>query len=393
MTVSGPRVLYHHQLQKRRKKRKPPAGSQRPELSIKLILSWADAHHDRTGEWPNQDAGQIRDSLDDNWNAVNAALRLGLRGLTKGGSLAKLLAKERGVRNVQDLPRLTIRQILLWADAHHRRTGAWPTAQSGPIVEAPGERWSGVNMALHHGARGFRGGTTLLQLLVKHRHVRNRAELPVLQVPQILAWADAHHCRTGKWPVVKSGPITEAPEESWTNVDQALRKGIRGLPGGSSLAQVLGEHRSIRNVGALPRLKQDRILEWADAHRNRTGRWPTRGSGSIVEAPGETWQSVDCALRMGHRGLPADSSVARFLSEHRGVRNPASVPRLTPKQILLWADAFHHSTGQWPARTSGSITSAPGETWSAVDAALFSGRRGLPGGVTLSGFLKRNGRV
>jgi hypothetical protein len=393
MTVSGPRVLYQHQLQKRRTKRKPPSGSQRPELSIKLILSWADAHHGRTGEWPNQYAGRVRESPDDNWNAVNAALRLGLRGLTKGGSLAKLLAKERGVRNVQDLPRLTIRQILLWADAHHRRTGAWPTAQSGPIVGAPGERWSGVNMALHHGARGFRGGTTLLQLLVKHRHVRNRAELPVLRVPQILAWADAHHRRTGKWPVVKSGPIGGAPEESWTNVDQALRKGIRGLPGGSSLAQVLGEHRSIRNVGALPGLTQNRILEWVDAHRNRTGRWPTREDGPIVEAPGETWQSVDCALRTGSRGLPADSSVARLLSEHRGVRNPASVPRLTPKQILLWADAHHHTTGQWPTRKSGSIASAPGETWSAVDAALFRGGRGLPGGVTLSPFLKRNGRV
>jgi hypothetical protein len=248
-------------------------------------------------------------------------------------------------------------------------------------------------MALHHGARGFRGGTTLLQLLVKHRHVRNRAELPALQVPQILSWADAHHRRTGKWPVVKSGPVTGAPEESWANVDQALRKGVRGLPGGSSLTRLLGEHRSTRNVGALPGLERDRILAWADAHRARTGRWPMRGSGSIVEAPGETWQGVDWALRMGYRGLPADSSVARLLSEHRGVRNPASVPRLTPKQILLWADAHHHSTGLWPTRKSGSIASAAGETWSAVDAALFKGRRGLPGGVTLSGLLKRNGRV
>ena len=37
--------------------------------------------------------------------------------------------------------------------------------------------------------------------------------LPALSVEQILAWADAHHARTGRWPNHKSGPIAEAPDE------------------------------------------------------------------------------------------------------------------------------------------------------------------------------------
>ena len=192
------------------------------------------------------------------------------------------------MRNIQPLPRLTVPQILGWADAHVRRTGGWPTATSGPVADAPGETWSGVNMALHHGARGLRGGTTLLRLLVEHRQVRNRGDLPPLQVQHVLAWADEHRVRTGKWPAVKSGPIAAAPEESWGNVDQALRKGLRGLPGGSSLAQVLADHGRTRNVGALPRLGAELVLGWADAHHDRTGRWPTRAGGPIADVPGET---------------------------------------------------------------------------------------------------------
>ena len=39
------------------------------------------------------------------------------------------------------------------------------------------------------------------------------------------------------------GPIPEVPGEQWRNVDAALREGFRGLPGGSSLTQLLTEGR------------------------------------------------------------------------------------------------------------------------------------------------------
>jgi hypothetical protein len=47
------------------------------------------------------------------------ALRLGLRGLPGGSSLARLLDEQRRVRNVKNLPPLTEEQILAWADEHH----------------------------------------------------------------------------------------------------------------------------------------------------------------------------------------------------------------------------------------------------------------------------------
>jgi hypothetical protein len=32
--------------------------------------------------------------------------------------------------------------------SHYRRTGVWPQAKSGPVGEAPGETWDGIDMAL-----------------------------------------------------------------------------------------------------------------------------------------------------------------------------------------------------------------------------------------------------
>jgi hypothetical protein len=42
---------------------------------------------------------------------------------------------------------------------------------------------------------------------------------PTLTVEQILAWAEAYHARTGRWPTAASGPVTEAPGEHWGSLE------------------------------------------------------------------------------------------------------------------------------------------------------------------------------
>jgi hypothetical protein len=61
-----------------------------------------------------------------------------------------------------------------------------------------------------------------------------------------------------------------------------------------------------------------KILEWADAHHRRTGRWPGVLSGEIPEAPGEDWHAVNFALYRGFRGLPGGDSLAKLLARERG---------------------------------------------------------------------------
>jgi hypothetical protein len=159
-------------------------------------------------------------------------------------------------------------------------------------------------VALEKGHRSLAGGSSLPRLLAEHRGVRNRGELPTLQVETILSWADAHHARDGRWPKATSRPIAEAPDETWMRIHTALREGLRGLPGGLTLAQLLAQQRGVRNHKDLPRLSVEQIVGWAQAHQARTGRWPTAGSGQVEEAPNETWKNIEQALLQGLRGLP-----------------------------------------------------------------------------------------
>src|SRR4029450_6385346 len=137
----------------------------RIELTIKQILAWADAYHERTGQWPKAKDGLVWEAVDEKWINIDQALRLGLRGLHRGQTLAQLLAKHRGKRNRRRLPRFTVRQILRWIDAHRARKGNWPRCSDGPVAEAPGETWWAVDMALRNGLRGLAGGSSLPQLL------------------------------------------------------------------------------------------------------------------------------------------------------------------------------------------------------------------------------------
>src|ERR1051325_7317295 len=84
------------------------------------ILAWADLHYAHRGVWPKATTGSVLDGpLGLNWSMIDAALRIGLRSLRGGDSLAKLLQRERGVRNVQDLPPLTSELILQWCDRYY----------------------------------------------------------------------------------------------------------------------------------------------------------------------------------------------------------------------------------------------------------------------------------
>jgi hypothetical protein len=230
-------------------------------LTIREVLDWASRHKETTGKWPTQDSGDIPGSHGETWLRVDAALRYGHRGLPGGSSLRRLLAEKFGARNIKALPDLSEQQILSWADNHHQRTGAWPSRHSGTIPDTTGDNWQQIETALRQGERGLNGGSSLARLLAEHRGVRNKKQFPRLTEEQILAWADAHRERTGKWPTRASGPIADAPGETWQAVEMGLYRGQRGFPGGSSLAQLLTEKRDARNAWTRPDFSREQILE------------------------------------------------------------------------------------------------------------------------------------
>ena len=271
-----------------------------PDLTTAEILAWADAFLESTGDWPRHDSGPIPEAPGETWLLVAAALALGLRGFPPGGSIPRFLDEHRGRYNPKD-QKFSLKQVLAWADAWYARTGDWPYALSGDIPDSHGVKWLAVDRALHYGRGTLPGGSKLANLLASKRGVIRH---PPFTEEQILAWADAHHRRTGKWPITESGPIADAPDETWNAVNSALGVGARGMPGGSSLAQLLIARRQVKCPFYPPRLTIAQVLAWADLFHARTGRWPNCNSGPVLEAPGEQWAALSTCVAAGHRGLP-----------------------------------------------------------------------------------------
>lgn len=284
-------------------------------------------------------------------------------------------------------PELTIKQILAWADVHKERTAQWPMINDRLLWRGIDEKWRNIDQALRKGLRGLHRGQTLACLLAKHRGKRHRKQLPPLAVRQILHWSDTHRARTGTWPRSFDGPIANGSGETWWTVDLALRNGKRGLRGGSSLARLLAAERGVPNHADPPRLSVRQILRWVDHHYRQTGNWPSADSGPVVGATWDTWLAIDLALRRARRGLRTRSSLAKLLAQHRRVERYVRKPVLKPAAILKWADAHFARTGKWPRVASGPIRESPGETWQRIHNALLEGKRGLPGGETLTHFI------
>ncbi len=128
--------------------------------------------------------------------------------------------------------------------------GRYPRANDGPMGLPDGEDWANIDHALRYGKRGLRGGSSLAKMFGYAR--------PDHTIVQILQWADRCFKKTGRWPS-STEMREERPQdyglpdpakwgfaESWPAIDQALRDGLRGLPGGMTLYRLLIEHGRIK---------------------------------------------------------------------------------------------------------------------------------------------------
>lgn len=289
-------------------------------------------------------------------------------------------------------PRLRVAQILKWADEFHRGKGRWPHHFDGRIEGAGEDTWARVNDALARGNRGLPGRSSLAKLLFRRRGVRSPRNVPAMSERQIFRWAREHFKRTGEWPKLNSGVVKDARGESWNAIDLALSRGTRGLPGRSSVAQLLDSRGVKRNPQRRPSLTVRQVLALADRFYKTHGHWPYLDSGPINGLPGETWRAIDKALRRGSRGLPGGLTLAGLLNKHRGIfdgrsRRLPRVPeskRLRLEQIAQWGRAYFRRHGVFHNRDSGPIAGSGGLNWSTVDSALKRGSRGLASGSSLA---------
>ena len=209
-----------------------------------------------------------------------------------------------------------------------------------------------------------------------------------LTIADILRWADYHHIRFGEWPISRSGKILDQPDRTWESVQTALSKGTCGLPGGDSLARLLRRKRKIKDARmTMPDLTLKNVLEWADAHHARTGKWPLHNSGVVPECRAITWGTINRRLRQGRLGQPKGTTLSKWLRGARGSWDGGK-PMLTRQLVIRWAEQHYAKFGRWPITTSGPVLMHPDENWAAIDVALRNARRGVREPTSLSRILK-----
>ncbi|MBW2187231.1 MAG: hypothetical protein JRG71_12795 [Deltaproteobacteria bacterium] len=349
-------------------------------------------YHRINGEYPKRNSVEVPGHAKLTWAQIDSALINGSDGLKNGRSLAIVLEQKFGVVTFRNKPKFSEDEILMWADAYKQRYGDWPNRAVGIIEESLVEdTWQAVHSALNEGARGLPGKDTLTKLIERNRHVERRTVKSALTVATIIDYADDHHEKTGTWPTKKSGKVLANNDETWGGIDKSLHEGFRTLPSGTTLAAILSEHRGVRSRKHTPSLSIQAILERADAHKQKYGVWPKKGSGDVFNSLGDTWNAYDLALSRGMRGLEGGSSLAKLLEAERGVKYLFSKSPLSNDQILDWADAHFAETKTWPNVNTGKLVLAPEENWKNIDSILRSGNksRGITGNDSLPELLHR----
>jgi hypothetical protein len=124
----------------------------RSRLTVAQILTWAEAHRVRAGTWPRVASGPVPESPGDTWRRIDSALRYGLRGLSRGSSLARMLERERGV----PARRGRQRSARAWHALRLRRQGL----SLAEIGRRLGVSWQSVWQMLHRIARDGAGGAS-----------------------------------------------------------------------------------------------------------------------------------------------------------------------------------------------------------------------------------------
>ena len=179
-----------------------------------------------------------------------------------------------------------------------------------------------MDAALRTRGRGLKGASSSPQLLARHRAVRNKGDTPPLSTMQILDWADAHYSRTGEWPNAESGPIPEAPGETWGAVYSALVGGRRGKVSKPEIFLILIPVFRARATSPAPRGIETHV----DEERRNAGLMPgihfhaNTIAPATISAPPTHWCQVSCS-----RSTIAASKMAKTtLSLSTGATRDAS---------------------------------------------------------------------
>ncbi len=236
----------------------------------------------------------------------------------RGYNIVPFAQSNIGLRKRTDL---TEEVIVGWIERYVAdHNGRYPHGGSGKIEYAPKKEpltWCGLSACMTNGYRGLPGGTTVSKFISEHFHNdRNRINLPSLSEEDILNWAEQYKVEFGRYPTMREGQVKYFTQGrlTWCAVNACLDKGLRGLPGGTTLSRLIVNNLVNVNKSSLHRLLEEDILRWAEQYKVEFGRYPHCQSGRVnFDGSYFTWANIDVCLRRGHKGLSGGSSLSKLL--------------------------------------------------------------------------------
>ena len=165
------------------------------------------------------------------------------KSYNEGYNCRRIAEFQEGMRRRSDLTYDIIKE---WVKKFYEEHGKYPTRASGSVVYAPKEEpltWQGVSICLMDGFRGLPGGLSLSDFLNKEMGILTRKYASRITEADVLEWVEKFYDRYGYYPTSKSQEGVDCPSDygklRWSTVNELLKNGQRGLPGGATLRKFI----------------------------------------------------------------------------------------------------------------------------------------------------------
>lgn len=243
---------------------------------------------------------------------------------------------------------------------------------------------------------------------IAHRIAARGTPTSDITPDQVWNEAQAYHAKNGRWPTRSTAERLLDFDMTWITVDRKFNQGTMGLPNIKSLSKFLIS-KGVDRPAHLDRsyLTEEYILDLVKKHKERTGRYPTKGMTDPI--PGEnglTWENIDKRLERGTFGLTKYDSLADLREQHemfetdfipgvyQGYENDHYFAHFNEEYLVGLLNEFYAEHGYYPSVVeSKPVPFEPNITWKNIDKMLQRGRREFPLGGSLSKFRTEHGML
>ena len=394
-------------------------------LYVEQIKEWMQIFYEVKGKYPSTEDDEVyeRDGKDiyrviqdRKWKSISWALmnkKMGLENIPDDeSSLEKFREKYGFVGKADDLTEAKIKE---WIEIFYEKESKYPHAEDPNVYERDSnggyriikrEKWQNINANLIRGGRGLSGGSSLADFKEGHGFT----DKIVRTVEQLKEWMEIYYEYKGKYPsnigkksVYKrsdKGGFDVAEGDDWSNIDRALERGeIVGLTEKMTLADF-----KVKFGYKSADLTVDQVKEWIEIFYEYKGKYPSQHDKEVFErdenggyrvVEEEVWQEIGTALYNGSRGLP-EIPFGEFKKKY-GYEN-----KYSEEKIKDWVEIFYEVKGKYPSQEDkhvyerdeeGGYRVVEGESWNAINSALYKGFRGLEGGSSLAKFKQERGFI